>query len=387
MLWRPVRARTPPRFRTPPDAVPVQFDFFPSWRLTLYLARIFVTRILAMLAVLVLVLLALDLLGSSGEILAVEGNGQAELLRYAAYRVPQLVARFLPYSVLLATVIALLTLNQNSEVVAMKAAGLSAHQILAPLLLTALVISGLSFAFNEAVVTRATASLKAWQATGFGEEPVGEEARGSIYLVDGNDILTVRSVSGSGDALRLNEVTWIERAANGRQVRQYRGDRAVHAGDGWRLVDATLFDVEAARAEPAGTVAIAGGITPRDIRLGNVDPDTVPFWRLEERIDAYAEAGRRTAELRAKYWHKLSGPLSAFLMPLLGAVAAFGLARSGQLFVRAIIAMALGFAYFVVDNAALAMGSFGGYPPFLAAWAPFLLFALIGETVLVRTEE
>lgn len=74
-------------------------------------------------------------------------------------------------------------------------------------------------------------------------------------------------------------------------------------------------------------------------------------------------------------------------MPLLGAVAAFGLARSGQLFVRAIIGMALGFAYFVVDNAALALGSFGGYPPFLAAWSPFFLFALIGETVLIRTEE
>ena len=44
---------------------------------------------------------------------------------------------------------------------------------------------------------------------------------------------------------------------------------------------------------------------------------------------------------------------------------------------RAVIGMALGFAYFVVDNAALAMGSFGGYPPLLAAWAPFLLFLLI----------
>ena len=75
------------------------------------------------------------------------------------------------------------------------------------------------------------------------------------------------------------------------------------------------------------------------------------------------------------------------LMPLLGAVAAFGLARSGLLFVRAVIGMALGFAYFVVDNAALAMGNFGGYPPMLAAWAPFFLFLLIGETVLVRTEE
>ena len=49
--------------------------------------------------------------------------------------------------------------------------------------------------------------------------------------------------------------------------------------------------------------------------------------------------------------------------------------------------MSLGFAYVVVDNAALAMGSFGGYPPFLAAWAPFALFFLVGETVLIRTEE
>ena len=81
------------------------------------------------------------------------------------------------------------------------------------------------------------------------------------------------------------------------------------------------------------------------------------------------------------------GPLSALLMPLLGAVAAFGLARSGALFLRAVIGMALGFAYFVADNFALAMGNLGAYPPFIAAWAPFLLFLLIGETVLVRTEE
>ena len=111
------------------------------------------------------------------------------------------------------------------------------------------------------------------------------------------------------------------------------------------------------------------------------------FFALSGAIDRYEAAGRRTAELRAKWWHKLSGPLSAVLMPLLGSVAAFGLARSGQLFVRALIGMALGFAYFVVDNAALAMGNFGGYPPFLAAWAPFLLFFLVGETVLIRTEE
>jgi lipopolysaccharide export system permease protein len=74
-------------------------------------------------------------------------------------------------------------------------------------------------------------------------------------------------------------------------------------------------------------------------------------------------------------------------MPILGSVAAFGLARSGHLFVRAVMGMALGFAYFVADNFSLAMGNLGAYPPILAAWAPFFLFLLVGETVLFRTEE
>ncbi|MBV5325819.1 MAG: LptF/LptG family permease, partial [Rhodospirillaceae bacterium] len=98
-------------------------------------------------------------------------------------------------------------------------------------------------------------------------------------------------------------------------------------------------------------------------------------------------AGRPTKSLKANLWHKISGPMSSILMPLLGAVAAFGLARSGRLFLRAVIGMALGFAYFVADNFGLAMGNLGAYPPFLAAWGPFLLFLLIGETVLIRTEE
>ena len=72
---------------------------------------------------------------------------------------------------------------------------------------------------------------------------------------------------------------------------------------------------------------------------------------------------------------------------LAGRRGSFGLARSGALFLRAVIGMALGFTYFVADNFALAMGNLGAYPPWIAAWGPFLLFFLIGETVLVRTEE
>jgi lipopolysaccharide export system permease protein len=364
------------------------FDFFPSRTLTWYLAKTFVTRILAVLVMLVLVLMMLDLLTTTADILAYPGNGEGELLRYVGLRVPQLIARFLPYSVLLATIITLATFNQNSEVVAMKAAGLSAHQILAPLLLAAGLVSLTSFAFNERVVTRATGTLSAWQAVDYGPVPQDSGVRSNVYLAVGNDILSAATVSGAGPATTMRNVTYYERDPKGMIQREMTSDGAVWANPGWRLPAPRVFDVHTAKAtRSAAPVVVARDLTPDQVALGKVDPDAQPLAKLSRSIRALDKEGRRTAELKGKWWHKISGPLSAFLMPLLGAVAGFGLARSGFLLARAAIGMALGFAYFVVDNAALAMGSFGGYPPLLAAWAPFLLFLLVGETVLIRTEE
>ena len=77
--------------------------FFPSRRISVYMAKLFVTRSLAVLAMLVLILMTLDLLGESGKILSVPGNNQGDVLSYIGMRAPQIIARFLPFSVLLGT--------------------------------------------------------------------------------------------------------------------------------------------------------------------------------------------------------------------------------------------------------------------------------------------
>lgn len=365
----------------------MHLDFLPSRTLTAYLAKIFAVRILAVLIMLVLVLMMMDLLSESGKILAVSGNGQGQLLTYASLRIPQLIARFLPYSVLLATLITLVGLNQNSEVIAMKAAGLSAHQVLAPLVLTATVVSLASFAFNERVVTRANATLKAWQANDYGPVPPDSDVRTNVYVTDGPHILTATSVIGDGAAMTMRGVSFYIRSPDGMIVERITAPAARYANPGWRLDNAKRFEVQGANSSNLASLVVARGVTPQQIELARVDPETKSFATLSDSIQRYEDAGRNSDELRTTWWHKLSGPLSAMLMPILGSIAAFGLARSGQLFVRALVGMALGFAYFVVDNAALAMGGFGGYPPFLAAFAPFFLFLLIGETMLIRTEE
>ena len=366
----------------------MQLEFFPSRAITLYIAKMFAIRIVAVLAMLVLILQMLDLLGESGKILEFAGNGEAQLWRYVTLRVPQLVETFLPYSVLLATILTLVQLNQNSEVVSMKAAGLSAHQILAPLVLTAAAVALVSFTFNERVVTRSTATLKAWQAVKYGTVPPESATKANVWLADGRNVLYAQAVGGAGKDTRMAGVTWFRRDVSNRVTDIVTAPVATFADPGWRLERPRGFAVQRAEVEPMPAATVVGErVTLAQIAISKVDPDAEDLFTLRGSIAAMKGAGRRTAELESAWWHKISGPLSALLMPLLGAVAAFGLARSGYVLVRAVIGMALGFAFFVVDNAALAMGNFGGYPPLLAAWAPFVLFALIGETVLIRTEE
>lgn len=362
-------------------------NLFPSPTLTLYLSRMFVTRIVAVLVMLVMVLQVLDLLSESGAILRQEGNGQAQIWHYVMLRIPQLVARFLPYSVLLATLFTFFPLNQNSEVIAMRAGGLSAHQVLAPMLATALVVSGISFVFNEAVVARSTAQLKAWQNVQYAPLPDEPALRTNVYVVAGRDILVADIISGSGEKLRLSGVTWYERDARGMVTARTTSAQAHYARPGWEMIAPERFDVASGGLSRSARAVVAPQIAPRQIEMMGADADRMNIFELTRAINTLKASGRRTAGLDAKWWHKISGPLSALLMPLLGSVAAFGLARSGLLFVRAIIGLSLGFTYFVVDNLSLAVGNFGGYPPVVAAWAPFALFLLVGETVLIRTEE
>ena len=364
----------------------INFDFFPSKRIAFYMARIFVLRSMAVLAALVLVLMTLDMLGEAGDILAVPGNGDAEVWRYVSLRVPQLISRFLPFAVLLGTLIALATLNQNSEVISMKAAGISAHQIIAPLVLASLGIAALSFVFNERVVTRATETLSSWEKVDYGPVPRDSGIRPNVWVRWGDDLIMAREVRGQGESTQLRGVSIYDR--------QYEtlksivtATRATRRGGGWRLEQAQSFDVASGATTRVAELEYGRGLDPSQFTLASVSADEQDFVTLRDSVKQLKLAGRPTAELESGLWHKLSGPLSVVLMPLLAGVAAFGLARSGQLFWRAVIGMFLGFGYFVADNFALAMGNLGAYPPLLAAWAPFVLFLLIGETVLIRTEE
>jgi lipopolysaccharide export system permease protein len=364
----------------------INVNFLPSRRIALYMARLFLSRSLAVLVMLVMVLMALDLLGESGKILAVPGNGEAEIWRYVGLRVPMLASRFLPFAVLLGTMIALTSLNQNSEVVAMKAAGMSAHQVLAPMILASLLVAALAFAFNETVVVRASRTADAWTGVDYKPIPPESGVLSNVWARNKGQLIHARLVVGRGDNVRLEGVTIYEREGESLSA-MIDAKSARQRPGGWRLIDVRVYDTNMNMVHKHPTLDTLDGVETTRFTLARINATGEDFGSLNQAIVDLDRAGRPTAEARSGWWHKISGPMSIILMPLLAGLAAFGLARSGQVMIRAAIGMALGFTYFLVDNLSLALGNVGAYPPVLSAFAPFMLFLFIGEMLLVRSEE
>ena len=281
----------------------INLNFFPSRQLALYMARLFLTRSLAVLVALVLVLMTLDLLGESGKILAVPGNGEAELWRYVSLRVPLLVSRFLPFSVLLGTLIAFAGLNQHSEVVAMKAAGMSAHQILAPMIVASLGVAAHRLRLQR---DRGGQAPRARSMPGPTPtiEPIPPDSGilTNVWVRDGDDLVHAGMVAGRG----------ADDAARGRHDLRARGRRA-RAGDrrragaasgrgGWRLARRPHLR----RAHEHGrarrpTIDALDGVEPTRFTLAKVDPDERRISsRSSEAIADSRRAGRPTEDARSR---------------------------------------------------------------------------------------
>ena len=268
----------------------------------------------------------------------------------------------------------------------MKAAGLSAHQILAPLIVASIGLAAILFAFNEGVVVNSTRRVTAWTNNDYKPVPPASGILGNVWVLNGEDLIRAGTVGGR--PFTAQRVTIYDRGGGVLQ-REIDAARAIPrpaTGD-WLLQDVRIYNANMNIVRRLPVMAGMKGVTPTQLTLAKVDPTELDYWTLRSRIAELEAAGRPVDEARAGLAHKISQPLSILLMPLLAAIAAFGLARSGQVLLRAVVGMALGFAYFMVDNFSLAMGNAGTYPPVIAACAPFFLFLLIGETVLIRTEE
>jgi LPS export ABC transporter permease LptF/LPS export ABC transporter permease LptG len=336
------------------------------WPLPRYVASRFIQLSLVCFAALGVAYLLVDILERL-DWFARHGADFADIVRFYSARIPLLVSRVVPMSLLVAMALTVSLLTGQGELAGMRACGISARKALAPTLVVCVLVIPLSFLLNDQIVPRTNELadlIKQSNIKGMGS------TRNAVWNTTGRAVYELESLDlslGTADQIVVYEL-----GPTGLPESRIDAPSAVYTGHGlWRLEDASRVELGAdgrARAVPP----------ERNVDLGDEPSNELDLMHLSvaetrELIRSFSASGDPTTALEVDLHLKLATPLACLILPAL--VLLF--AVSGPPFpsspLTLVLAGGVAIGYTIASGTSASFGRGGTLPPWLAGWGPSLI--------------
>ena len=351
-----------------------------------YLLALFSRIFVATLAVVVLLHLAGDVFNRVDNLMGKDATLSTSV-QYFIHRLPLLISRGIGFAALFAAFLTLGSLSSRHELVAIRACGLSLHRLTVPLFLAALGLSVVTFFWNETAVPFATRTAKQiYDAKVHGKQ---------LQSVFGNREIWMRS---DGDFIRADDFDTDLGRLHGlviyRLTPEFKLDGLIEVpaaswdgthwvpegGTQWRLQE----DGAVSRLPVGATLPLKEG--PDDFRIFARSPDEFSYFELKARIGDLRNKGVDTVRDAVNLHTKVAIPLVIPLTILLAVALATKPGKKDNLVVNFGLAVAFGFAYWVLLGFCVSLGKAGAMQPWLAAWSPNLLVGLLSLYLYTGSE-
>ena len=360
-------------------------------RLETYILQTCVSMFAAALLVVSSLIFLIDYVDISKNIASRADLNSVQILGLLLQKSPSSILILLPFAFLFGSLFAFVNLNRRSELIAMRAAGVSAWRFVMPATVLAFV-----FGLATIMVFNPVASLLKDNYDKVAErlDPgMPQTGGGAIYLRqgDGHQQIVIRATGRDGNMIgHLKGVTFwvynIDKTGVPQFADRVDADQAVlHPGQ-WLLKNATEYKLDTT-AQKYETLSLISNLDPQKAFKKYASTQSVPFWRLPGLIYQNRVSGFSTAVYELKLHELLSTPLMFAAMTALGAVFSLRLMRLGGLTGLIISGISLGFVIFFVNQLFNSMGKADVIPIFLAGWTPAVLAMLSAMTLLVYTED
>ena len=344
---------------------------------------------LAVISALLLLILFVDLSRSVGVRADV---GVSQIFGLTLLKAPSVIVVGLPFVFLFGGIGAFDGLNRKNELVAMRAAGVSAWRFILP---TATATFLLGVVTILAVNPTASAMAAKFEAD-----------RGRImenYLTDAPDDVWLRQGDGTNQivihskdrdtvegVVRLRGVSLFIYQKNRQGILEFKrrmvADEARLLPGRWSLTNVQEATAGAGLMR-SDTLSISSSLDAEAAMERFASPDAISFWRLPAAIRLTEQAGFSASGYRLRFQQLLAVPLLFASMSILAAAFSLRLARLGGRAVLAGAGVGLGFVFFFFNEFAGVLASSEYIPMPAAAWAPPLIAFLSGLTLLCYTED
>lgn len=354
-----------------------------------YIAARFVVAIFAVFMMLALLIFLIDFVellrqaGKYGEV------SPFTLALIAVLRLPAYAEFLVSFAVLVGSIAALLQLGRRSELVVMRAGGMSAWQFLRPGLYVAFALGGLTVMVFNPLAAAGRTKAEAIYADAFGKDAnVLSSKSGTSWLrqngADGQSVISAAVASDRG--LTLTGVSAFVFDSDGHFVERVDGGRAELKYGYWEIHDAWVARI-GREPEKYDIYLLSTYLTPERVTDALGTLFSVSFWELPALIEVAEKAQLSSNRLRVQYESLLSRPLLCAAMVLLAATVSLGSFRSGGIQTMVITGLLGGFGFFLFSEVSRQIGVSGLAPPWAAIWLPVFLVMIVSASVLLHQED
>ncbi len=350
------------------------------------LDRYFIRTIVAYSAMVMGVLLALGglfvFIGQQDDI-GIGSYSAADALLFTLLNLPQQAFELMPIAVLLGSLLGLGTLARASELVVVRASGVSVARVAWAVALGGILVAILTGLAGEFVAPPLQKFAR--QQKMFSKSGEINIAGGGAWVKDGDMMINVEEQNGEN----LFGGVYVFRFGAAQQLASVAraSSATVVGGRTWQLdrYKETQFgdDSTESRSEPSATLTTA--VDPGFLSLARSNPRELPslgLWRLIRYLQAN---GLETQTYVFAFWSRLARTCAILVVALLAVPFAFGPLRSSGAGARLLIGVLLGVGFFLLQRTLESGAIVFDLNPIALAWLPTVLLAALTATLIGTT--
>jgi lipopolysaccharide export system permease protein len=315
-------------------------------------------------------------------------------------RFPEFIAYGFPMSILLSSLMTYSKLSSNSELVALKACGVSVYRMILPTLVVCFFVTGLTFAFNELIVPSANYQAKVLFTKALEDNDPSFREDNILYQEfrevedsegDKKDALARLFYAQEFDGVQMKGLTILDFTQTGlEQVVSARSARWNPTEKAWDFYDGTIYVVSAdgtyRNIVKFDTQRLNLPRTPLDLASKPRDYNEMNIAQSYEYLRLLEQGGRdsKIRELRVRIQQKYALPFVCVAFGLVGAALGARINRGGQATSFA-ISIVIIFSYYLLAVICGSIAQLGIISAFLGAWLPNLFGLTAAGLLLVRS--
>jgi lipopolysaccharide export system permease protein len=353
--------------------------------LTRYLAREIYASITLVFAALLMLFSFLDLIHE----LSVMGHGDYHIgyvLLFVLLTVPSHIYDLFPVAILIGSILALVQLAANSELIVYRSSGASLQQMVGALLKIGLPLVVLSYLCGEVIAPPSERMAQSLRLKAQNAEVTLKEFRTGVWVKDERSFVNVKNVMPDTSLLNIS-IYEFDESYHLHSITAAKRATFV-AENRWHLEEVmqTRFTEHGTTADNQASMEWHSVLNPDLLSVLLVVPEQMSAWNLYQYVQHLRDNHQKTARYEIAMWTKLVYPFAVLVMLLLALPFTAHHRREGGISGKIFLGVVLGLSFHFLGRLFASLGALNDWSPLLSATAMPMLFLMLAGSMLWWTE-